>query len=149
MNTDFNQNNLRILLAKILAYLFTAMDCDITFTSYLFCLFLTAFNSCITEWQKLSQRFINSSIHEITRMCVGTCLSTASKAASCYAGAGVSRTHQSGLSAVLWDMLVLQPATRQTSSSRSIYNLWCDKQTWNAKIQLLPKSVLQITTHNQ
>jgi len=42
MNTDFNQNNLHILLAKILTYFFTAMDCDVTFTSYLcFCRYIT------------------------------------------------------------------------------------------------------------
>jgi len=35
MNTDFNQNNLRILLAKILTYLFAAMGCDLTVTSHL------------------------------------------------------------------------------------------------------------------
>jgi len=33
--TDFNQNNVRIMLAIILTYLFTAMDCDVTFMSYL------------------------------------------------------------------------------------------------------------------
>jgi len=39
MNTDFNHNNSRILLAKIVTYLFTAIDCDVTVTSHLFCLF--------------------------------------------------------------------------------------------------------------